>query len=137
MMRWRSREAAPPFTLVLLLRSQASDLVNVGTIDADVVQLAVGISRKLLQDIPIYAACAQKACKRELLHGGLLCSTALLTRPRPNEPEEFVPSPRPAVLKLLQCRSQWCNANISVKMHGVDRRPGHLAPQLALKCKTN
>ena len=47
--------------LVLLLRSQARDLVNVGAVDADVVQLAIGISRKLLQDVPIYATCAQEA----------------------------------------------------------------------------
>ena len=44
---------------MLLLRSQARDLVDVGAVDADVVQLAIGISRKLLQNVPIDAACAQ------------------------------------------------------------------------------
>ena len=36
---------------VLFLRGQAGDLVDVGAIDADVVQLAIGIGRKLLQNI--------------------------------------------------------------------------------------
>src|SRR5271163_4973540 len=100
---------------MLILRSQARDLVNVGAVDADVMQLAIGISRKLLQDVPIYATCAQETRKRELLHGGLLLMTALQTRPQPVEPEELVPKPRRTPFKLLQCKSQWCDAKINVK----------------------
>ena len=37
---------APPLRSVLFPRSQAGDLVDVGAIDADVVQLAVRIGRK-------------------------------------------------------------------------------------------
>ena len=36
---------APPLRSVLFLRSQAGDFVNVGAIDADVVQLAIRIVR--------------------------------------------------------------------------------------------
>jgi hypothetical protein len=68
---------APPLMSILFPRSQVGDFVNVGAIDADVVQLAVRIGRKLLQHAPKDTTCAQEARKREHLHGGLLLLTTL------------------------------------------------------------
>src|SRR5271155_4718245 len=105
---------APPLRLCLFPRSQAGDFVNVGAVDADVLQFAIGIGRKLLQYAPIDAAGAQES--GEHLHGGVL----LVDRP-PDlgstfEPEEIAPSPRPRLGRLLRCKSQWCAAQLSVRI---------------------
>ena len=52
--------------------------MNVGAVDADVVQLAIGISRKLLQDIPIDAAGAQEGVRENIFMAVSFWLTALL-----------------------------------------------------------
>ena len=63
-----ARRSAPPLRSALFLRRQAGDFVNVGAIDADIVQLAVAIGRELLQHAPINAAGAQESRDGERSH---------------------------------------------------------------------
>src|SRR5271157_4528561 len=95
---------APPLRLFLLPRSQAGDFVNVGAIDADVVQLAIRIVRQFLQHAPIHAAGAQESRKREHLHGGLLfIDRPPFSLPRAIEADWSAPSPRRTLGTMLHC----------------------------------
>jgi hypothetical protein len=42
-------------------RRLAGDVLEVGAVDADVLQFAIGVARKLVQDVPVSTALFQKA----------------------------------------------------------------------------
>ena len=47
--------------------------MNIGAIDANVVQLMIRVAGKLLQHGPVGAASAKEACEREYFHEWLHC----------------------------------------------------------------
>jgi hypothetical protein len=68
-----SASRTPTKGLVLCLRRAANDFVNVGAINADVVQLVIQIAEKLLEYAPVGPATPQEAREREHFHDNLLC----------------------------------------------------------------
>ncbi len=59
--------------LLLFFGHLARDCVNIGAIDADVVQLVIRIARKLLEHGPVGPASSEKARERMHFHEGPRC----------------------------------------------------------------
>ena len=59
--------------LLLFFRHLAGDCVNIGAIDADVVQLVIRIAGKLLEYGPVGPASPEEAREREHFYEGLHC----------------------------------------------------------------
>ena len=91
----RRRQTCAFVRLVLFPRREAGDLVNVGAIDADIVQLTIGVGGQFLDDAPVGPTRAQEAHRENSIMAVSFADRPPVHAP-PNCPGRFAaPSPRP------------------------------------------